>query len=94
MSTSFIHKFRISGMNNSADVATVRTRLGKIPDVGHVSVDLRKMQAEITATKIIEAPALRNALGYADFGLSELAITAIVKSAGARDDEEEEPEQT
>ena len=90
---SFIHKFRISGMNNSADVATVRTRLGKIPDAGAVSVDLRKMQAEITATRVIEAPVLRNALGNADFGLSELAITAIVTSAGARDDEEEEPKQ-
>ena len=78
-------------MYNSTDVVAIRSRLEKIPGVGAVSVDLRKMQAEITATRIIEAPALRNALGNADFGLSELAITVIAGSSGVRDDEEDEP---
>ena len=94
MSSSFIHKFRISGLYNSADVADVRSRLGKIPGVGAVNVDLRKMQAELTATRIIEVLALRNALGNVDFGLSEFAITVIATSSGARDDEEEESKQT
>ncbi len=77
-------------MYNSTDVAAIRSRLGKIPGVGAVNVDLRKMQAVITATRIIEAPAMRNALGNADFGLSEFAITVITGSPGVRDDEEEE----
>ena len=81
-------------MNDSADVAAVRSRLVKIPGVSAVSVDLRKMQAELTATRVIEAPTLRNALGREDFGLSELGITTIVTPAGVRDDEEQEPNQT
>jgi hypothetical protein len=81
-------------MINSADVIAVRSRLGVIPGVGAVSVDLRKMQVEIAATRVIEASALRNALGNADFGLSEFAVTAITTSAGVRDDDEEGPKQT
>lgn len=78
-------------MYDSADVAAVRSRLAKIPGVGSVGVDLRKMQAEITATMVIEALTLRNALGNADFGLSELTTTVMTASAGVRDDENEEP---
>ena len=77
-------------MYNSADVADVRSRLGSIPGVGAVNVDLRKMQAVITATRIIEVLALRNALGNVDFGLSEFAITIIATPSGARDDEKED----
>ena len=93
MPNSFIHKFRISGMNNSADVTAIRNRLGKIPGVGAISVDLRKMQVEIAAIRVIEALALRNALGTSDFELSELAVTQKFTSAGSRDDEGEEPKE-
>lgn len=88
MSTSFIHKFRISGMSTSADVAVVRAGLGKIPGVGAIRVDLRKMQAELIATRVIEALAVRNALGDPEFGLSEFTVTAIATPPGARNDEE------
>jgi len=78
-------------MYNSADVAAVRSRLVTIPGVSAVSVDLRKMQAQITATRNIEALALRNALGNVDFGLSGLTTTVITTQSGVRDDEMEEP---
>lgn len=78
-------------MNDSADVAVVRSRLGKIPGVSAVSVDLRKMQAELAAPWVIGVLALRNALGNADFGLSELSVAARVTPEGARNDEEEFP---
>jgi len=81
-------------MHDSAAVAAVRSRLAKIPGVGAVNVDLRKMQAEITATKAIEALALRNALGNVEFGLSELTTHIISTPSGVRDDEMEEPGKT
>jgi hypothetical protein len=91
MPRSFIHKFRVSGIYNSADVAAVRNRLTTLPGVTAVSVDLRKMQAQITASRVFEALALRNALGNADFGLSGLSTSAIITSSGVRDDEIDEP---
>ena len=93
MSKSFIYKFRISGMYDSAGVAAVRSRLAKIPGVGAVNVDLRKLQAEITATRAIEALALRNALGNVEFGLSQLTTTIITTPSGVRDDERDEPKE-
>jgi len=80
-------------MHDSEHVATVRSRLAKIPGVSAVSVNLRKMQVEITATKIIEGLALRNALGNVDFGLSELTTSIMVPPPGVRDDSMEEPKQ-
>ena len=90
MSKSFIHKFRISGMYDSAGVAAVRSRLATIPGVSAVNVDLRKMQAEITATRVIEALALRNALGNVEFGLTGLTTSEIITPPGVRDDEMED----
>ena len=94
MSTLFIHKFRITGMNNSANVTVVRARLGEIPELGAINVDLRKMQAEFTANKVIEVSALRKALGNAEFGLSEFTVTPVTAPRGVRDDEEEKTKQT
>jgi hypothetical protein len=92
MQRSFIHKFHISGMYNSADVAVIRSRLATMQGVSAVNVDLRKMEAQITATRVIEALVLRNALGNTDFGLSGLTTTAIIPPFGARDDEIGEPD--
>ena len=91
MPKSFIHKFRVSGIFDSADVAAIRGRLVTIPGVGAVSVDLRKMQAEFKATRIIEVLVLRNALGNMNFELSGLTTSAIITPSGVRDDEMEEP---
>jgi len=77
-------------MHNSEDVAAVRSRLVKMPGVSAVSVDLRKMQAEITSIKIIGALALRNALGNVDYGLSGLTTSLIPGPFGVRDDEKDE----
>jgi copper chaperone CopZ len=77
-------------MHNSEDVATVRSRLVKMPGVSAVSVDLRKMQAQITSAKIIGALALRNALGNADFGLTGLTTSLIAGPFSVRDDEIDE----
>jgi hypothetical protein len=81
-------------MYNSADVAAVRGRLESMPGVSAVNVDLRKMQAQITATRIIEARALRNMLANTDFELSGLTASVINPPAGVRDDEVEDPATT
>jgi copper chaperone CopZ len=81
-------------MYNSEDVAAVRTRLERMPGVSAVNVDLRKMQAQMTASKVIGAPALRNALGNTNFEPSGLTASAITPPFGARDDEAEEPGST
>ena len=91
MQKSFMHKFHVAGMRNSADVAAVRNRLVTILGVSGVNVDLRKMQAQITATSVIEVLALRNAFGSTDFELSGLTTTAIPPPFSVRDDENEEP---
>lgn len=80
-------------MYDSADVAAVRSRMAKMPGVSAVNVDLRKMQVDITAARVIEAMALRNALGNVDFGLSGLTTSVIVTPSGVRDDEMEEPKE-
>ena len=91
MQKSFMHKFHVAGMRNSADVAAVRNRLVTILGVSGVNVDLRKMQAQITATSVIGVLALRNAFGSTDFELSGLTTTAIPPPFSVRDDEIEEP---
>lgn len=91
MAKLFIHKFRVNGIFDSADVAAVRSRLVTIPGVGGVSVNLRKMQAEFHAPRVIEALALRNALGNVNFGISGLTTSVINAPSGVRDDEMEEP---
>ena len=92
MPKSFMHKFHVAGMYNSADVAAVRSRLVTIRGVSGVNVDLRKMQAQITATSVIGVLALRNALGSMDFELSGLTTTAIPPPFSVRDDEIDEPD--
>jgi hypothetical protein len=91
MPKSYIHKFHVSGMYNSEDVAVVRSTLVTMPGVSAVNVDLRKMQAQLTAIGIIGAATLRNAFRGTDFELSELTTTAITTSPGVRDDEIDEP---
>lgn len=76
-------------MYDSADVAAVRSKLAKIPGVSAVNVDLRKMQVDMIAPRLIEAPALRNALGNVDFGLSALTTSIRMTPSGVRDDETE-----
>ena len=91
MSKAFIHKFHVSGMHSSEDVAAVRNRLVAVRGVSAVNVDLRKMQAQITATRAIEPTALRNALGNAEYELSGLTTSEINTPSGVRDDETEAP---
>jgi hypothetical protein len=79
-------------MYNSADVAAVRSALRTMQGVSAVNVNLRKMQAQITATRVIAAPTLRNALGNTDFELSGLTTCAISPAPGVRDDEIGEPD--
>ena len=78
-------------MYSSADVAAVRNRLITMRGVSAVNVDLRKMQAQITATRVIEAPVLRKVLDNTDFEMSGLTTSAIIPPFGVRDDEVEEP---
>jgi hypothetical protein len=92
MPKSFMHKFHIAGLYNSADVAAVRSRLVAIRGVSGVNVDLRKMQAQITATSVIGVLALKNALGSMDFEISRLTTTAISPPLSVRDDEIDEPD--
>jgi len=79
-------------MYNSEDVSAVRSALRTMQGVSAVNVDLRKMQAQITATRVIASPMLRNALGNTDFELSGLTTIAINLAPGVRDDEIEEPD--
>jgi len=92
MPKSFMHKFHVAGMYNSADVAAVRSRLLTIRGVSGINVDLRKMQAQITAASVIEVLALRNALESMDFEVSGLTTTAIPSPFSVRNDEIEEPD--
>ena len=87
-----MHKFHVAGMYNSADVAAVRSRLLTIRGVSGINVDLRKMQAQITAASVIEVLALRNALESMDFEVSGLTTTAIPSPFSVRNDEIEEPD--
>ena len=87
-----MHKFHVAGMYNSADVAAVRSRLLTIRGVSGINVDLRKMQAQITAASVIEVLALRNALESMGFELSGLTIIAIPPPFSVRNDEIEEPD--
>jgi Heavy-metal-associated domain len=85
-----LHKFRISGMHDSSDVARVRRGLGAIPDVTIVNANLRKMQVEVTATNVIEVTQLRSALADSNCTLSDLTVSARAASQGLRNDEPEE----
>ena len=87
-----MHKFHVAGMYNSADVAAVRSRLLTIRGVSGINVDLRKMQAQITAASVIEVLALRNALESMDFEVSGLTTTAMPPPFSVRNDEIEEPD--
>jgi hypothetical protein len=85
-----MHKFRIAGMHDSSDVAVVRSSLSAIPDVATVSVNLRKMQVEVTASRVIQAAQLRSALAETNCTLSDLTVSATAASQGLRNDEPEE----
>lgn len=78
-------------MYNSADVAAIRGGLVTLAGVSAVSVNLRKMEAQITATKAIGVLALRNALGNGGFELSGLTTTVVDSPTGVRNDEIDGP---
>jgi copper chaperone CopZ len=90
MSRIVLHKFRISGMHDSSDVARVRRSLGSIPDVTIVHANLRKMQVEVTATRVIETAHLRSALAESNCTMSDLTVSSKFASQGLRNDEPEE----
>jgi cation transport ATPase len=85
-----LHKFRISGMHDSSDVAHIRRSLNAIPDVKIVNANLRKLQVEVTATRVIEASQLRSALAESNCTLSDLTVSSKFASQGLRNDEPEE----
>ena len=87
MSRIVLHKFRISGMHDSSDVARVRRSLNAIPDVTIVNANLRKMQVEVTATRVIEAPQFRSALAESNCTMSDLTVSARAASQGLRNDD-------
>jgi hypothetical protein len=91
MPKTYIYKFHVSGVYNSADVTAFRTRLETMPGVSDVNVDLRKMQAQITATRVIEAPILIKVLDNTNFEMSGLTASVITPPCGVRDDEVEDP---
>ena len=77
-------------MHDSSDVGRVRRGLGAIPDVTIVHANLRKMQVEVTATRVIEASQLRSALAESNCTLSDLTVSARAASQGLRNDNPEE----
>jgi copper chaperone CopZ len=85
-----LHKFRISGMHDSSDVARIRRSLNAIPDVKIVNANLRKLQVEVTATRVIEASQLRSALAESNCTMSDLMVSSKFASQGLRNDEPEE----
>ncbi|HEY4206489.1 MAG TPA: heavy metal-associated domain-containing protein [Puia sp.] len=87
MASSIIYTFRISGMHDSVAVTLVRNSLATVPGIGAISVNLRKMQVEVTASRPIEASALRKALAGTDFNLSELTTSIKQAPPEIRDDE-------
>ncbi|HEV9037991.1 MAG TPA: heavy metal-associated domain-containing protein [Puia sp.] len=91
MPKTYIYKFHVSGIYNSADVTAFRTRPETMPGVSDVNVDLRKMQAQITASMVIECPVLRKALDNTNFEMSGLTASVITPPCGVRDDEVEDP---
>jgi copper chaperone CopZ len=90
MSRIVVHKFRIAGMHDSGDVAIVRKNLSAVPGVGTVNANLRKMQVEVTASRVIPATQLRAALADTNCTLSDLTVSATAASQGLRNDEPEE----
>jgi cation transport ATPase len=90
MTRSIIHKFRISGMHDSNAVTVVRNSLAAIPGVRAVNVDMRKMQAEVIASRPIEVEVLRKALGHTDFMLTDLTTSNVLDPRETRNDEVEE----
>lgn len=86
MTSSIIYKFRISGMRDSNAVASVRNNLSRIPGVGAISVNLRKMLVEIITSRPIETAVLKKALYDTDFTLSELTTSIRPAPPEIRDD--------
>jgi hypothetical protein len=76
-------------MHDSTDVGRVRRSLNAIPDVTIVHANLRKMQVEVTATRVIEATQLRSALAESNCTMSDLAVSARAASQGLRNDDPE-----
>jgi hypothetical protein len=90
LSRIVMHKFRIAGMHDSIAVAAVRSSLSAIPDVATCSVNLRKMQVEVTASRVIPVAQLRSALAESNCTLSDFTVSATAASQGLRNDEPEE----
>lgn len=86
MARTIIYKFRISGMHDSNAVSTVRNNLSTIPGVGPISVNLRKMQVEVIASRPIESAVWRKALAGTDFNLSEISTSVRAAPHELRDD--------
>jgi hypothetical protein len=90
MSKIIVHKFRIAGMHDSGAVSVVRHGLSAIPGVATVTVNLRKMQVEVTASRVILATQIRAALSETNCTMSDLSVSATMASQGLRNDEPEE----
>lgn len=90
MASSIIYTFRISGMHDSDAVTVVRNCLSAIQGVGAININLRKMQAEVSAPRPIDASVFRKALAGTDFSLSELMTSIRQAPPEIRDDNAKE----
>ena len=76
-------------MHDSSAVTIVRNSLSAIPGVRAINVDLRKMQAEVIASRSIEVEVLRKALSSTDYMLSDLTTSTVLDPPETRNDEVE-----
>lgn len=72
MENSITHTYHIGGMTCGGCVSSVKQKLSSLAGVTAVSVDLAKMEAEITSSQDIKADTLQSAFNNTNYTISEL----------------------